>query len=42
MGSSEADLALIKEIQPVVSVIGGVLSGVATIIGLIGTISALS
>ena len=42
MGSSDADLALIKQIQPVVSGIGGVLSGAAAILGLIGALNAFS
>lgn len=42
MGSSEADLALIKQIQPVVSGIGGVLSGAAAILGLVGALNAFS
>ncbi|GAB2629926.1 hypothetical protein ABI214_23075 [Prescottella soli] len=40
MGSSDADLALIKQIQPVVSGIGGVLAGAGAILGLIGAINA--
>ncbi|WFR74264.1 hypothetical protein P9209_13650 [Prescottella defluvii] len=40
MGSSDADLALIKQIQPVVSGIGTVLAGAGAILGLIGAINA--
>ncbi|CAM3032761.1 hypothetical protein RHDE110596_13275 [Prescottella defluvii] len=40
MGSSDADLALIKQIQPVVSGIGGVLAGAGAILGLVGAINA--
>ncbi|CAM3006909.1 hypothetical protein RHDE110596_11890 [Prescottella defluvii] len=42
MGSSDADLALIKQIQPVISGIGGVLSGAAAILGLVGALNAFS
>ncbi|GAB2654727.1 hypothetical protein ABI214_24945 [Prescottella soli] len=42
MGSSDADLALIKQIQPVVSGVGGVLSGIAALLGLVGALAAFS
>ncbi|RDI32664.1 MULTISPECIES: hypothetical protein [Nocardiaceae] len=42
MGSSDADLALIKQIQPVVSGIGGVLAGVGALLGLIGALATFS
>lgn len=42
MGSSGEDLKLIKQIQPVVSGIGGVLSGIAAVLGLVGALSTFS
>lgn len=41
MGSSEADLALIKKIQPVVTGIGTLIGGLGAILGLIGAVAAL-
>ncbi|WP_278249721.1 hypothetical protein [Rhodococcus sp. ABRD24] len=41
MGSSETDLALIKQIQPVVTGIGGVLAGIGAILSLVGALNAL-
>ncbi len=42
MGSSDADLALIKQIQPVVSGIGTVIGGLGAILSLIGAVAAFS
>ncbi|MDH6279748.1 hypothetical protein [Prescottella agglutinans] len=42
MGSSDADLALIKQIQPVVSGVGGVLAGIGALLGLVGALAAFS
>ncbi|WP_170312869.1 hypothetical protein [Prescottella subtropica] len=43
MGSIDADtMGLIKQIQPVVQGVGGVLSGAAAILGLVGAVSTLS
>ncbi|RDI16308.1 MULTISPECIES: hypothetical protein [unclassified Rhodococcus (in: high G+C Gram-positive bacteria)] len=41
MGSSDSDLALIKQIQPVITGIGGALAGVGAILGLVGALNAL-
>lgn len=41
MGSSEADLALIKKIQPVVTGAGTLIGGLGAILGLIGAVAAL-
>lgn len=41
MGSSEADLALIKQIQPVVSGVGSLIGGLGTILALVGAVAAL-
>lgn len=41
MGSSEADLALIKKIQPVVTGVGTLIGGFGAILGLIGAVAAL-
>ncbi|MGW0173959.1 hypothetical protein ACWDUM_08940 [Rhodococcus sp. NPDC003322] len=42
MGSSESDLKLIKQIQPVVSGLGTVIGGVGAALGLIGALAAFS
>lgn len=42
MGSSDADLKLIKQIQPVVGGIGGMLSGIAAVLGLVGALATFS
>ncbi|WP_302660024.1 hypothetical protein [Rhodococcus sp. SGAir0479] len=42
MGSSDADLALIKQIQPVVSGIGTVIGGFGAILSLVGALAAFS
>ncbi|GAA4478164.1 hypothetical protein GCM10023094_21570 [Rhodococcus olei] len=42
MGSSQADLAMIKKIQPVVSGFGTVIGGVGAALGLIGALAAFS
>ncbi|MDH6678057.1 hypothetical protein M2284_002260 [Rhodococcus sp. LBL1] len=42
MGSSDADLALIKQIQPVVSGVGGVLADIVALLGLVGALAAFS
>lgn len=42
MGSSDADLALIKQIQPVVTGIGGVVTGIGAALSLIGALAAFS
>ncbi|BBE44143.1 hypothetical protein ACH49M_02620 [Rhodococcus qingshengii] len=34
MGSSDADLALIKQIQPVITGVAGLISGIGAIVGL--------
>ncbi|NKS29533.1 hypothetical protein GS534_27335 [Rhodococcus hoagii] len=41
MGSSEADLALVKKIQPVVTGVGTLIGGLGAILGLIGAVAAL-
>ncbi|GAB2631734.1 hypothetical protein ABI214_16225 [Prescottella soli] len=41
MGSSDADLALIKQIQPVVSGIGTILGGIGAVLSVIGALNAL-
>ncbi len=40
MGSSEADLAMLKKIQPIVSGVGTIIGGVGAILGLIGAVAA--
>jgi len=42
MGSSDVDLALIKQIQPVISAIGTIVGGVGAILSLIGALNAFS
>lgn len=41
-GSSDADLALIKQIQPVVSGVGTVIGGVGAALAVVGALSAFS
>ncbi|WP_302660014.1 hypothetical protein [Rhodococcus sp. SGAir0479] len=41
MGSSEADLALIEQIQPVVSGVGSLIGGLGTILALVGAVAGL-
>ena len=41
MGSSDADLALLKQVQPVVAGVGGVIVGVSALLGLLGALAAL-
>ncbi|MFD1810677.1 hypothetical protein [Rhodococcus gannanensis] len=42
MGSSEADLALIKQVQPVVSGLGTVVVGLGAALSLVGALAAFS
>lgn len=42
MGSSEADLARIDQIRPVISSIGALFTGIAVILGFARTFAALS
>jgi len=42
MGSSDADLALIKQIQPVVAGIGTVIGGLGAVLGLVGALATFS
>ncbi|MCA1005288.1 hypothetical protein LCL87_06145 [Rhodococcus hoagii] len=41
MGSSTADLALLKQIQPVVSGVGTIIGGLGAILSVIGALGAL-
>ncbi|WFR70972.1 hypothetical protein P9209_16305 [Prescottella defluvii] len=42
MGTPDADLALIKKIQPVVTGIGGVATGIGAALSLIGALATFS
>ncbi|WP_430334457.1 hypothetical protein [Rhodococcus sp. ACT016] len=41
MGSSAADLALLKQIQPVVSGVGTIIGGIGAVLAVIGALGAL-
>lgn len=42
MGSSDSDLTLLKQVQPVVSGLGTVIAGAGAALGLIGALAAFS